>query len=316
MLYSVDRTELGTALRTWRERLHPSDVGLPAGLRRRTPGLRREEVAALAGVSVDYLTRLEQGRGPRPSEGVLGALARALRVTDAERDHLFHLAGGAPPLPGRIRTAVRPSVLRLMDRFTDLPALLLDAKSEVLAWNPMAAALLGDLSSIPLDRRNIARQAFTGAHRLNTDTDTDTDPGERERLDRALVSDLRRAAARYPTDPGLQRLVADLRSASADFERLWTLRVLDERHNDTKRIRHPELGVLELDCNVLEVHGDDQVLLVYSAAPGTRAAEALELLSVVGLQHVGRTPTDYPPTVGRGDADSPASGHGSAQGVR
>jgi hypothetical protein len=205
-----------------------------------------------------------------------------------------------------------------MDRFTDLPALLLDAKSEVLAWNPMAAALLGDLSSIPLDRRNIARQAFTGAHRLNTDTDTDTDtdPGERERLDRALVSDLRRAAARYPTDPGLQRLVADLRSASADFERLWTLRVLDERHNDTKRIRHPELGVLELDCNVLEVHGDDQVLLVYSAAPGTRAAEALELLSVVGLQHVGRTPTDYPPTVGRGDADSPASGHGSAQGVR
>jgi transcriptional regulator with XRE-family HTH domain len=310
MLDAVDRIELGTALRTWRERLHPSDVGLPAGLRRRTPGLRREEVAALAGVSVDYLTRLEQGRGPRPSEGVLGALARALRVTDAERDHLFHLAGGAPPLPGRIRSAVRPSVLRLMDRFTDLPALLLDAKYDVLAWNPMAAVLLGDLSSIPLDQRNIARQAFTGVHRL------DVEPGERERLDRALVSDLRRSAARYPTDPALQRLVADLRSASADFERLWTLRELDERHNDTKRIRHPELGVLELDCNVLEVHGDDQVLLVYSAAPGTRAAEALELLRVVGLQHVGRTGTGYPPTGCRGDADFPASGHDTAQGVR
>jgi transcriptional regulator with XRE-family HTH domain len=310
MLDAMDRTELGIALRTWRERLHPTDVGLPAGLRRRTPGLRREEVAALAGVSVDYLTRLEQGRGPRPSEGVLGALARALRVTDAERDHLFHLAGGTPPLPGRIRSTVRPSVLRLMDRFTDLPALLLDAKSEVLAWNPMAAALLGDLSSIPLDRRNIARQAFTGVHRV------EVDPEERERLDRALVSDLRRSAARYPTDRGLQRLVADLRSESADFERLWTLRELDERHNDTKRIRHPELGVLELDCNVLEVHGDDQVLLVYSAAPGTRAAEALELLSVVGLQHLGRTRTGYPPTADRRDADSPASDHGTAQGVR
>jgi transcriptional regulator with XRE-family HTH domain len=283
----VDRTELGRTLRTWRERLRPSDVGVPAGLRRRTPGLRREEVAALAGVSVDYLTRLEQGRGPRPSGGVLSALARALRVTDAERDHLFHLAGSAPPLPGRIRSAVRPSVLRLMDRFTDLPALLLDAKSDVLAWNPMAVALLGDLSAIPPTRRNIARQAFTGAHRVEFYAD------ERERLDRALVSDLRRCAARYPADPDLQRLVSDLRAASVEFERLWTLRELNERHGDTKRIRHPELGVLELDCDVLEVHGDDQVLLVYSAAPGTPAAEALQLLRVIGLQDVGHTSTDY-----------------------
>jgi transcriptional regulator with XRE-family HTH domain len=278
----MDRSELGTTLRTWRERLRPADAGLPAGVRRRTPGLRREEVAGLAGVSVDYLSRLEQGRGPRPSEGVLAALARALRVTDAEREHLFHLAGAAPPRPGRIRSGVRPSVLRLMDRFTDLPVLLLDAKAEVLAWNPMAAALLGDLSSIPLGERNIARQAFiTNRHRM------DVEPEERERLDRAIVSDLRRSAARYPEDPGLQRLVADLRSASPVFERLWTMRELDERHGDRKRIRHPELGVLELDCNVLEVHGDDQSLLVYSAAPGTPEAEALSLLSVVGLQPIG-----------------------------
>ncbi|GAA1290082.1 helix-turn-helix transcriptional regulator [Pseudonocardia aurantiaca] len=278
----MDRTELGTTLRTWRERLRPGDVGLPAGVRRRTPGLRREEVAGLAGVSVDYLSRLEQGRGPRPSEGVLSALARALRVTDAEREHLFHLAGAAPPLPGRIRSGVRPSVLRLMDRFTDLPALLLDAKSDVLAWNPMAAALLGDLSAIPPGQRNIARQAFIGAgSRVEVGTE------ERERLDRALVSDLRRAAARYPDDPALRQLVADLRAASPVFERLWTLRELDERHGDRKVIRHPELGDLTLDCNVLEVHGDDQVLLVYSAAPDTPEAEALSLLSVVGLQPIG-----------------------------
>ncbi|WP_433293131.1 helix-turn-helix transcriptional regulator [Pseudonocardia sp. CA-142604] len=298
----MDRTEFGSTLRTWRERLRPSDVGVPAGLRRRTPGLRREEVAALAGVSVDYLTRLEQGRGPRPSDGVLSALARALRVTDAERDHLFHLAGSAPPLPGRIRSAVRPSVLRLMDRFTDLPALLLDAKSDVLAWNPMAVALLGDLSSIPPAQRNIARQAFTGTHRVEFHA------GERERLDRALVADLRRCAARYPADPDLQRLVSDLRAASADFERLWTLRELDERHGETKRIHHPELGALELDCNVLEVRGDDQVLLVYSAAPGTPAAEALQLLRVIGLQDVGHISTGY--------AQAPVQGQDITQGGR
>jgi transcriptional regulator with XRE-family HTH domain len=278
----MDRTELGATLRTWRERVRPADVGLPAGIRRRTPGLRREEVAGLAGVSVDYLSRLEQGRGPRPSEAVLTALARALRVTEAEREHLFHLAGASPPRPGRIRSAVRPSVLRLMDRFTDLPVLLLDAKSEVLAWNPVAAALLGDLSAIPPGERNIARQAFLGAG-----SRVEVEPAERERLDRALVSDLRRTAARYPDDPGLRRLVADLRAGSAVFERLWTLRALDERHAATKPIHHPDLGVLLLDCDVLEVHGDDQVLLVYSAAPGTREAEALTLLSVVGLQPIG-----------------------------
>lgn len=277
----MDRTELGIALRTWRERLRPADVGLPAGVRRRTPGLRREEVAGLAGMSVDYLTRVEQGRGPRPSEAVLSGLTRALRLTDAERAHLFDLAGVAPPAPGRIRSAVRPSVQRLMDRFTDLPALLLDAKCDVLAWNPLAAALLGDMSAVPPARRNVVWQAFLGdAGRVEAEGE------ERERLDRAVVSGLRRTAARYPDDPGLGRLIAELRAGSDRFARLWTLRELDERHGDTKRIRHPELGVLELDCNVLHVQGDDQVLLVYSAAPGSREAEALALLGVVGLQEV------------------------------
>jgi transcriptional regulator with XRE-family HTH domain len=282
----MNRTELGIALRTWRERLRPADVGLPAGVRRRTPGLRREEVAGLARMSVDYLTRVEQGRGPRPSEAVLGGLARALRLTDAERDHLFDLAGVAPPPPGRIRSAVRPSVLRLMDRFTDLPAMLLDAKCDVLAWNPLAAALLGDMSAVPPAQRNVVWQAFLGGQgRVDVSSD------ERARLDRAIVSDLRRTAARYPDDPGLARLLAELRAGSDRFERLWTLRELDERHGDSKQIRHPDLGALDLDCNVLHIQGDDQTLLVYSAAPGSREAEALALLGVVGLQEVG-TSTD------------------------
>ncbi len=278
----MDRDELGDALRTWRERLRPADVGLPAGVRRRTPGLRREEVAQLAGVSADYLTRLEQARGPHPSDAVVAALARALRLSDAEREHLYRLAGAALPGPGRIRSTVRPSVQRLMDRFTDLPALLMDAKTEVLAWNPMAAALLGDLSAASPAERTMIRRAFTGARR---DPDDPDDP-ERERLDRALVSDLRRAAARYPDDPGLRHLVTDLCAAAPDFARLWALRELDERHGDTKTLHHPQLGSLLLDCNTLLVQPDDQVLLVYSAAPGTREAEALDLLRVVGLQKI------------------------------
>lgn len=282
----MDRTEFGVALRTWRERLRPADVGLPAGVRRRTPGLRREEVAGLAGVSVDYLTRLEQGRGPHPSDAVLTALARTLRVTDAEREHLFRLAGGSPPLPGRIRSTVRPSVLRLLDRFTDLPALLLDAKTDVLAWNAMAEALLGDLSAVPLSRRNIARQAFLGSHRIVAPEDE-----QRERLDRSLASDLRRATGRYPDDPGLRSLIADLLAHSERFAEVWATHEVAHRHTNTKFIQHPQLGRIELDCDVLHVEGDDQALIVYSAVPGSSAAQALDLLRVVGLQELGATPS-------------------------
>ncbi len=281
----MDRTQLGSALRTWRERLHPADVGLAAGTRRRTPGLRREEVAGLAGVSVDYLTRLEQGRGARPSEAVLGAVARALRLTEPEREHLFVLADATLPAPGRIRTAVRPGVLRLMDRVTDLPALLLDAKSDVLAWNAMAAALLGDLSAVPPAERNVARRSFL-SRAPTTGMYAGADEAECERLDRALVADLRRAAARYPDDPGLRRLVDDLRRGSTRFARLWALHEVQDRHADRKTVHHPEFGPLVLDCDVLHVHRDDQVLLVYSAAPGTPEARALELMRVVGLQQM------------------------------
>jgi transcriptional regulator with XRE-family HTH domain len=140
----MDRTELGTFLRQARARVAPSDVGLPAGQRRRVEGLRREEVAQLASVSVDHLTRLEQGRGSGVSEGVLISLARTLQLTDDERTHLFHLAGVSPPQAGRIDGVVRASTMRILERLGDLPVLVLDAKGDVLAWNDLAAALLGD----------------------------------------------------------------------------------------------------------------------------------------------------------------------------
>ena len=275
----MDRSELGAALTQWRARLVPGDVGLPAGTRRRTPGLRREEVAQLAGMSVDYLTRLEQGRGPRPSESVLGALARALRLTDAERDHVFRLAGHAPPRPGRITDTVRPSVLRLMDRFTDLPAMLLNARADVLAWNALAAALVCDFSAIPVARRNLLWQRFAGT----APSRLVTEPDERDRMDRAAVADLRTAAARYPDDPPLRRMIAELLAGSPEFARLWAQRPVEPRHGDRKRFAHPQLGILELDCDALTVPGEDQVLVVYSAAPGSPEAEALALLRVIGI---------------------------------
>ncbi|MGI5131985.1 helix-turn-helix transcriptional regulator [Pseudonocardia sp. CA-107938] len=277
----MDRVELGAALRVWRERITPADVGLPAGLHRRTPGLRREEVAQLAGVSVDYLTRLEQRRGPHPSEAVLGSLARALRLSDAEREHLFRLAGASPPLPGRIRSIVRPSVLRLLDRFTDLPALLVDAKTDVLAWNPMAAALLGDFSAVPRAERNIVWIAFVSGERR-----VGLDEADRDRMDGHLVAGLRRAAARYPDDPGMQRLIATLLRRSPRFVEHWERREVKGRPDEQKTIRHPELGPIVLDCERLHVPEDDQELIVYSAEPGTRSAEALDLLRVVGLQQL------------------------------
>ena len=281
----MNRDEFSAVLREWRERLTPADVGLPAGVRRRTPGLRREEVAQLAGISVDYLTRLEQARGSRPSDSVVAALARALRLTSTERDHLFHLAGVSPPGPGRISTAVRPSVLRLMDRFTDLPALLMSAQLDMLAWNPMAAALIGDFSAIPAAERNIAWQRFVvGGARVRSA------PGEQTQLDRALVATLRDVVARYPDDPAPRRLVAQLRARSTEFAGLWALRQLEALHPTRKRFEHPELGMLDLDCDSLHVPGEDQTLIVYSASEGSPEAEALALLRVLGTQRM-TTPT-------------------------
>ena len=277
----MNRDEFGDLLREWRERLTPADVGLAAGVRRRTPGLRREEVAQLAGISVDYLARLEQARGARPSDSVVAALARALRLTSTERDHLCHLAGVSPPGPGRISTAVRPSVLRLMDRFTDLPALLMSAQLDVLAWNPMAAALIGDFSAIVPAERNIAWQRFVvGGGRVRSA------PGEQDKLDRALVATLRDVVARYPHDPVPHRLVAQLRARSVEFSRLWELRQLEALHPNRKRFEHPEIGRLDLDCDSLHVPGEDQTLIVYSASEGSHEAEALALLRVLGTQRL------------------------------
>lgn len=288
----IDRAELAAALRQWRERLTPRDVGLPAGSRRRTPGLRREEVAGLAGVSVDYVTRLEQARGPRPSPAVLTALARALRLSGAETDHLHVLAGE----PGRavpgIRDTVRPSVSRLLDRMHDLPAMIVNARGDILAANDMAAALLGDLSALPPARRSYPWLHFGPAESAHSRLVADA--GERDRLDRSTVAQLRAAHARHPDDARLRSTVAELRAVSPRFAALWDERPIAHRHADVKTYAVPGIGRLTLDCERLDVPDDDQMLIVYSAAPGSPDAEKLDLLRVVGLQDMSSRPDPVP----------------------
>ncbi|MFD8098620.1 helix-turn-helix transcriptional regulator [Nocardia fluminea] len=282
----MDRAELATVLRTARSRLTPADAGLPGGSRRQVPGLRREEVASLAGVSVDYIVRLEQGRGPKPSEQVLGALTRALRLTDVDRDLVFRLAGSEPPQAGRIPMAIRPSVLRLLDRLADLPVLVLSAKSDVLAWNPLSAALLGDFSAIPVPQRNIMWQRFlgTGTGRIVMT------PEEADSNAAACVGCLRAVKAAYPDDPGLSRLLTELRTGSAEFEEHWQAGRSSAMHSLTKTIAHPDLGALTLDCDAMHVPDTDQTIIIYSATPHTPTATALDLLRVTGLESFA-TPT-------------------------
>ena len=270
----MDRTGLADYLRHARARLAPGDVGLSAGPRRRTPGLRREEVAQLAGMSPDYYTRLEQRRGPHPSRQMLGALARALRLADAERDHLFHLAGEEPPRRGASSDHVRPGLLLILDRLHDLPAAVLTDWGQMLAQNPMSVALTGDHRGT-----NLVRHWFLdpGARDLAPSAD-------HEQHARAHVASLRAVTAARPEEPGPAALLAELRAGSAEFEALWAEHDVVVRRPSPKTFLHPAVGALELDCEVLLSDGHSQQLVVHSAQPGTDTYERLELLRVIGLQ--------------------------------
>ncbi|GAA2538425.1 MULTISPECIES: helix-turn-helix transcriptional regulator [Streptomyces] len=281
----MNRAELADFLRRGRARLEPSDAGLTAGPRRRTPGLRREEVAQLAGMSVDYYTRLEQSRGPRPSRQMLSALARALRLTEDERDHLFHLTGEEPPRRAATSTHVRPGLLLVLDRLHDCPALVVTDCGEVLAQNAMSRALSGDLLARPPRERNMLRRFF-----LDPSAQALFPPEDRPERAREQVAGLRAVAAARPTDPEPAALVAELRAGSEEFARLWDEHEVAVRRASTKRFRHPVVGVLELDCEVLVNSDHNQQLIVHTARPGTESYERLRLLRVVGLQDL--TPSE------------------------
>ncbi|MBK3566876.1 helix-turn-helix transcriptional regulator [Streptomyces sp. MBT62] len=285
----MNRAELADFLRRSRARLDPSDVGLTAGARRRTPGLRREEVAQLAGMSVDYYTRLEQSRGPRPSRQMLTALARALRLTDDERDHLFHLTGEEPPRRGGGTAHLRPALLLVLDRLHDTPAHVSSDCGEVIAQNAMARALSGDAFARPPRERNLLRRFFL-------------DPASRELFPpedipehaRAHVANLRAVAATRPDDPEPAALVAELRAASEEFASLWDQHEVAVRRQSTKRFRHPLVGLLELDCEVLLNQDAHHLLIIHTARKGTESYERLQLLRVIGVQDMTLAPEPKP----------------------
>ncbi|WP_067566947.1 helix-turn-helix transcriptional regulator [Nocardia acidivorans] len=274
----MNRDELADFLRRHREALQPAAVGLPEGPRRRTPGLRRDEVSMLAGISTDYYTRLEQARGPRPSTQVLAALARALRFTDNERDHLYHLAGQQPPARGG-DTHVSPAILHVLTKLDDTPACVISDLGEVLVQNRMHTLVSGDFSQrTGLDRcvpwlwftRPAERERFAAQDR----------PG----MSRHHVAGLRATAAARAGAADVTELVARLRAVSTEFEELWSAHEVRPEAGHGKRIIHPEVGLLDLLCEPLLTPSATRQLLVYYPRSGTDTQDKLDLLRVIGTQ--------------------------------
>ncbi|WP_406433906.1 helix-turn-helix transcriptional regulator [Streptomyces sp. NBC_01589] len=269
-------TDFGRTVRRWRDRVSPEAAGLPTGGHRRAAGLRREELALLAGISVDYVTRLEQGRATNPSEQVVEALGRALRLSTAEREHLFHVAGLVPPGQGTVPAYITPSVHRMLDRLTGTPVAVFDAAWTQLLANALYTALMGERHG---RERNGVWRAFLGSgDRVRYTAQS------RRAMETAVVADLRTTVGRYPDDQQLRGLVAELRTNSERFAGLWDAGGLGQHEAAQKTIDHPQVGSLTLDCDVLSVAGSDLRIMIYTAEPGTEDAERLELLAVLGTQ--------------------------------
>jgi transcriptional regulator with XRE-family HTH domain len=269
-------TEFGHTVRRWRDRVSPEAAGLPATGHRRTAGLRREELALLAGISVDYLTRLEQGRSANPSAQIVEALGRALRLSGAEREHLFTAAGLVPPGQGTVPAYITPSVQRMLDRLTGTPVAVSDAAWTLLLANPLYTALMGDYRG---NDRNAVWRNFLGSGSRVRYT-----PQTRRALEAEQVAGLRATANRYPADQRVRRLVAELRARSERFAALWDSGVMGRHEVSSKTIDHPQVGAVTLDCDLLRVAGSDLRIMVYTAEPGTPDAERLALLGVLGTQ--------------------------------
>jgi transcriptional regulator with XRE-family HTH domain len=272
----MDRDQLADFLRTRREALQPEDVGLPRGPRRRTGGLRREEVAALAGMSADYYGRIEQQRGPVPSEQMLAALARGLHLSLDERDHLFRLGGH--PTPRRVLRDdhISPGTMRIVDRLEDTPAMVISRYGETLRQTRMAVALFGDETHHTGHARSVVHRWFTdpASRRIYPVEDHPVHA-------RAFVSQLREAYAAVP-DGRAHEIVDELRAVSEEFAAIWAEHGIGATHPDRKRILHPELGELDLFCQTLHDPDQAQNLLVFTAVPGSASHEKLQLLAAVG----------------------------------
>jgi transcriptional regulator with XRE-family HTH domain len=274
----MDRTDFGQFLRAHREALLPEDVGLTTGARRRAPGLRREEVAQLASITVDYYARLEQGRGSQPSTQMLSVLARVLRLTLDERDHLHRIAGHNPPDRLSGTAHVSPALLRVLDRLTDTPAFVLSDLAETLASNSLADALLG----APHGHAGLFR---SGIYRwfATPETERSIYPAEdRERQGRALVAGLRIALGRRGPRSAAADLVRRLELLSPEFVAVWDRQEVAIRYRDRKTIVHPELGPIVFDCQALFTEDQSQTLIVLTVPPRGTSSNQLEFLRAIG----------------------------------
>ena len=278
--------DLGALLRSWRDRLSPVDVGLRPGNVRRAAGLRREELAALAGLSVDYVVRLEQGRARRPSEQVAAALARALQLTDDERDHLFTVAGLLPPAPTDVPTHIPPSVQRLVARLGEIPLAVFTASWDLITWSPLWVTLLGEPVQSGPGRPNLLRAHFGGGSLGEAAGRIISRSGGVDAFGASLVADLRRVQGRYPQDGGVNALVQELLTSSDLFRQLWESGAVGEHRSEQKVVRTNIVGDIELDCDVFSVAGTDLRIVAYTAAEGSEAAEKLDFLRVSAVEAI------------------------------
>jgi transcriptional regulator with XRE-family HTH domain len=275
-----DRNALGEFLRSRRERLRPRDVGLALSGRRRTPGLRREEVALLATLSSDYYSRLEQGRVKTPSETALASLARAMRLSSEEQQHLFRLAGQRPPEPHSPWAHVDPAMQYLLDVLDSTPAQVCDDLLTVVAQNRAAEALLGAWTGLPGYESNVTWRWFAdpASRALN-------DPAEHECIGRAYAADLRAGLAkRAPHDVVAHDLVDDLLARSSEFARVWEEHDVAALSSAPKRILHPQVGDLDLQCDVVLSPATGHRLVLFRPRVGSDAAAKFDFLAVLGPQ--------------------------------
>ncbi|WP_215910086.1 helix-turn-helix transcriptional regulator [Streptacidiphilus fuscans] len=276
-------TGLGAMIRTWRDRLPPSAAGLTAAPGRRTVGLRREELADLAGVSVDYVVRLEQGRATTPSASVVASLARALHLSVAERDHLYRLAHLAPPARGTVSDHLPLGMQRMLARLGDVPVAVFAADWQLIWWNRGWAALLGDPSAWPPRLRNFARDRFPVDGSPARLTAWPVSESDRAATDAAVVSDLRRATGRFPQDSRLAALIGELNSGNARFAELWaTGEVAAAHREDRKTVDHPLVGPVTVDCDTLTAGDDELKIVIWTAVTGSEDETKLRLSTVAG----------------------------------
>ncbi|MFJ9626122.1 helix-turn-helix transcriptional regulator [Streptomyces sp. NPDC101175] len=282
---TADIAKLGPMLRTWRGRVSPDAAGLPSGRRRRVTGLRREDLAELAGISVDYVVRLEQGRHGTPSAQVTAALARALRLTDAERDHLYRLAGLAPPAEGEISDHIPPGLHRVLNRLGDSATAVFAADWQLIWWNRCWSALLGDPCARPRLSRNFARDTFAPAGAVPNLSHWPVTSLSQPQVEISVVSDLRRATGRFPDSTRLTGLIRDLSTDSPRFAELWASGEVGAHREDHKIVQHPVTGPIAVDCDVLTDGDDQRKVVILTAPPDTEDETKFRLAVVAGSTH-------------------------------